>query len=136
MKIVRLDKETIKYAKQFHHLRKPKVEPRKLEQFIENGNNICYFILENEKVIALAWGYVLERFDNASMLYIHSVDVLEDYQKQGIGTALIQAFLKYAEKHQLRNTFLITDKGNIPGNKLYQKFNHGLEEEKHLYIFK
>jgi ribosomal protein S18 acetylase RimI-like enzyme len=136
MKIVRLERETIQYTKQFHHIRLPKVRTDKLKQFIGNSNNICYFALDNEKVIGMGWGYVLERFDNENMLYIHSVDVLDDYQKQGVGTALIQTFLKYAEKHQFRNTFLITDKGNIPGNKLYQKFNHELEEEKHLYIFK
>jgi ribosomal protein S18 acetylase RimI-like enzyme len=136
MDIVKLNKNHINYIRDIEKIRSFQVQESKLFKFLKNQNNIAYMVIQEGKVVGFAWGYVLERMDNESMLYIHSVDTLEEYRNQGVGTLLIEAFLNYAKEKKLRNTFLITDKGNISANKLYQKFTKNIEEDKILYIFK
>ncbi len=136
MNILKLNKHYKEYYKDIEHIRSFKINNEKLNQFISNTNNIAYMAIMDDKVVGFAWGYILERLDDESMLYIHSVDTLEAYRNQGIGSALIKAFLDDAKKQNLRNTFLITDKGNIRANQLYQKFTKEFEEDKVLYIIK
>ena len=136
MEIKRLTDENKEYAVLFEKVRTPAMKPDKLKRFLEDSNTVCYFAVDKQMVIGLAWGYALKRFDNNDMLYIHSVDVVKEYRNKGVGKALIEAFISYQKEHQMRNTFLITDEGNIPANKLYQKFSHELETNKNLYIFK
>ncbi len=136
MRVLQLEKHMNNFLQEIEIIREFKIQIDKWEQFLKNKNNIAYIVLKDNKVIGFAWGYILERIDDESMLYIHSIDVLQEFRNQGAGTLLVQAFLDYAKKLKLRNTFLITDKGNINANKLYQKFTKEIEDDKVLYIFK
>ena len=136
MKVKRLSKKDWIYQDSINKVRDFQMEEEHFLTFVSNPNNLAYYILEEEKVVAFAWGYVLERMDAASMLYIHSVDVLEGYRRKGYGRELIARFLDFARENGFRNTFLITDKDNFEANKLYQSFSHEKEEDKNLYIFK
>lgn len=136
MKIIPLTKNDTLYIKQLHTIRELDVQSDKLDSFLSNPNNIAYIAVVEDKVVGLVWGYILERMDNESMLYIHSVDVREDYQNQKIGSKMIEAILKKAKELNLRNTFLITDKNNTVANRLYAKFTTEIEPNKVLYVFK
>ncbi|PAT01118.1 hypothetical protein CI105_08285 [Candidatus Izimaplasma bacterium ZiA1] len=136
MEVKFLDECNKHYVKQFPNLRELSLDDKKVDKFISNKSNICFFVVEESKVIGLSWGYVLERMDNESMLYIHSVDVLLTHRNKGVGQLMINAYLNYQKENHLRNTFLITDEDNIPANKLYQKPEHFLETKKNLYFYK
>lgn len=136
MKILRIDKDSLTYQASINKVRSFTIDETLFKEFVSNPNNLAYAVLEGEEVVAFAWGYLLERMDDAPMLYIHSVDVHEGYKQKGYGSLLIDTFLTYAREKHVRNTFLITDKENIPANKLYQKFASDKEEDKVLYIFK
>lgn len=136
MEIIKLDTNSLIYKDSLRNIRELDIKDDKFKAFVQNPFNLCYMAIMNEEVVGLAWGYIMERMDSENMLYIHSVDVKEKVQNQGIGTKLIEAFLGYAKEHNFRNTFLITDEDNEFGNKLYSKFKHELELKKNLYIFK
>lgn len=136
MEIKRFNQKTYAYKDQLSTIREFNIREEKCESFILNPNNVMFLALEQGHVIGFAWGYILERMDNESMLYIHSVDVLKEHQRKGVGTALMNAFLDLAKNNHFRNVFLITDEENLPANHLYQKFSYELETKKNLYIFK
>lgn len=133
--IIKLDKTNYNYAKQLVHVRKLKVEEEKFYSFIENQNNIALIEVIEDKVVGLVWGYVLDRMDSEPMMFIYSVDVIKEFRRKGIAKKLVGAFIDEANKRGFRNSFLITDKGNIPANKLYQSLDGNQHEEKVLYMF-
>ena len=64
-------------------------------------------VLEN-RIVGFAYGYALQRLNTGrKMLYIHEVGVLDEYQRQGIGTKLINGIMeKYPHVYQME---LLTD---------------------------
>ncbi len=136
MKIVRLNHDTKHFCNQLEQVRELITIPTKVDAFIDNLNNIAYLAIDNDQVIGFVWGYVLERLDNEPMLYIHSVDVIESYRRQGVAKVILKEFLTILKKEGYRNMFLITDADNVAANKLYESLGGELEKDKNLYIFK
>lgn len=94
-----------------------------LEMFIENKENYFFVGIKDNKAIAFLYGYGMLRPDGRRMFYIHSVDVLPEYQSKGIGTKLMEYTLEYikAEKKYYKY-FVLTEADNIKACKLYQKY--------------
>ena len=94
-----------------------------IEKFIIDDDNYCFVgILEN-KIVAFLYGYGMLRPDGKSMFYIHSVDVFEDYQNNGIGTKLIDYVLNYVKnENKYYKFFVLAENDNIRACKIYQKF--------------
>lgn len=54
-------------------------------EFLKNPNNWIFAALMEDTIIGFAYGYELNRLNNAgNMLYIHEVGVMEKYQRQGV----------------------------------------------------
>ena len=100
-----------------------------IEKFIIDDDNYCFVgILEN-KIVAFLYGYGMLRPDGKSMFYIHSVDVFEDYQNNGIGTKLIDYVLNYVKnENKYYKFFVLTENDNIRACKVYQKFANKEEQ--------
>lgn len=63
------------------------------------------------------------RPDGKSMFYIHSVDVIPEYQNKGIGTKLMEYVLKYIrDEKRYYKFFVLTEETNIRACKVYQKY--------------
>lgn len=102
------------------------------EKFLESKDNYAFVGIKDDNVIALVYGYGLLRPDGRNMFYIHSVDVIEELQSQGIGTKLMEFTLNYIkEEDKYYKYFVLTDKENIKACKLYQK--HAKREEQVLF---
>lgn len=133
--IVKLDKINKQLASQFKQVRELEVKEKYLDTFLDNPNNITLMEVVNDEVVGLVWGYVLERMDSKPMMFIYSVDVIKEYRQRGIAKKLVGAFIEEANKRGFRNSFLLTEKGNIPANKLYQSLNGKAFDERVLYMF-
>lgn len=92
-----------------------------IDDFINDKNTVLYFAKNDTEVCGVVYGYVLTRLNTKPMLYIHSMDVYQQYRKKGIGTTLMNAMLDYANKLDLYKTFLITNKSNNKAVGLYKK---------------
>ena len=69
------------------------------------------------------------RPDGRRMFYIHSVDVLPEYQSKGIGTKLIEDTLEYIKSEdKYYKYFVLTEENNIKACKLYQKYANREEQ--------
>ena len=94
-----------------------------IEKFIIDDDNYCFVGILDDKIIAFLYGYGMLRPDGKSMFYIHSVDVLEDYQNNGIGTKLIDYVLNYVKnENKYYKFFVLAENDNIIACKVYQKF--------------
>lgn len=98
-------------------------EKENIEKFISNNENYIFVGKDNDKVIAILYGYGLYRPDNKNMFYIHSVDVIDEYQGKGIGTQLIEFVLSYIkDENKYYKYWVLADIDNIRANRLYQKY--------------
>jgi ribosomal protein S18 acetylase RimI-like enzyme len=136
MELVKLTNDTVKYLDQLVNVNELAVDDTLAKTFIKNSNNHAYFAIDGEKVIGFFWGYTLDRLDSEPMMYIHSVDVIKEYRNQGVGKQIVAKFLEIANNNNYRKTFLITNKNNFPGNKLYTSLDGEYFPNKVLYIFK
>ena len=136
MKLVKLTENTTKYLKQLVDVRNLSVNDELAKKFINNSNNHAYFAVIENRVIGFVWGYTLERLDSEPMMYIHSVDIVEEYRNQGFGKQIVSKFIEIANDSGYRNTFLITDRNNITANKLYTSLGGEENPDKVLYVFK
>lgn len=94
-----------------------------LEKFLENEDHYLFVGMKDHEVIANVYGYGMLRPDGRNMFYIHSVDVLPEYQSNGIGTNLMNYILEYirSEKKYYK-FFVLADTDNVKACKLYQKY--------------
>ena len=94
-----------------------------LKEFIKNKENYVFVGVKDEKIIAFLYGYGMLRPDGKSMFYIHSVDVISEYQSKGIGIRLMEVTLDYIKKeNKYYKFFVLTEDNNIKACKLYQKY--------------
>ncbi len=94
-----------------------------IERFVTDNDNYCFIGMIENKIVAFLYGYGMFRPDGKSMFYIHSVDVISDYQNNGIGTKLIDYVLSYIkEEKRYYKFFILVEDENIRACKLYQKY--------------
>ena len=129
VKCIRLSKENINIISNVGRIDNEEFSKQDIEKFIIDDDNYCFVgILEN-KIVAFLYGYGLLRPDGKFMLYIHSIDVLQDYQNNGIGTKLIDYVLNYVKnENKYYKFFVLTENDNIRACKVYQKFANKEEQ--------
>jgi len=94
-----------------------------LKEFITKENNYGFIAIKDNNVVAFLYGYKMLRPDGRKMFYIHSVDVLPEYQNQGIGSKLMEYTLSYIkQENDCYKFFVLTEKDNIKACKLYTKY--------------
>ena len=78
-------------------------------------------VLEN-RIVGFAYGYALQRLNTGrKMLYIHEVGVLDDYQRQGIGTQMLTKLKEACAAEGFCKIFLTCYQNNFGANALYRK---------------
>ena len=95
VKFIRLSKENINIISNVVKIDNEELSKQDIERFIIDDENYCFIGIIENKTVAFLYGYGMLRPDGKSMFYIHSVDVLPDYQNNGIGTKLMEYVLNY-----------------------------------------
>ena len=83
-----------------------------IDDFVKDESTLLFFVRNETEVCGVIYGYVLARMNSKPMMYIHSVDVYEEYRRKGIATLMINTMIEYAKTHDLLKVFLITNKSN------------------------
>ena len=89
--------------------------------FLGDERNWLWGGIMDNRIIAFAYGYALDRLDGRRMLYLHEVGVGDAYQRQGIGTEMFHALKRECKAQGFHRIFLITDQNNVAANALYRK---------------
>ncbi len=99
--------------------RSSETDDKWVEDFLVNQHNYVIACLSGASPIGFLLAYELQRYDKNGMLYIHEVNVLPQYQRQGIGRRLIEETVKICNERALFKIFLITNKSNTAACSLY-----------------
>ena len=92
-----------------------------IEKYINDNHNYGFIVIVDSKIVGLAYCYDLTRLDGKSMLYMHSVGILPEYQNMGLGSKLIEYVTNYGRENGFSELFVITDKGNKRACRVYEK---------------
>ena len=129
VEFIRLSKENINIISNVGRIDNEELSKQDIEKFIMDDDNYCFVGILEDKIVAFIYGYGMLRPDGKSMFYIHSVDVFEDYQNNGIGTKLIDYVLNYIKnENKYYKFFVLTENDNIRACKVYQKFANKEEQ--------
>lgn len=123
LKFIRVDKENINLLPNKIEINDERFLGEELKYFVNNNQNYIFIGMIENEIVAVLYGYGVDRPDGKKMFYIHSVDVLKKYQKQGIGTKLLDYVLTYIKQEKrYYKFFVLADKDNTGACKLYEKY--------------
>lgn len=123
IKFVRINKNNIDVVSSNIIINDEEITKTDIERFISYDDNYCFIGIIKNEIVAFLYGYGMLRPNGKSMFYIHSVDVVEGYQNNGIGTKLIDYVLNYVKnENKYYKFFILTEEDNIRACKVYQKF--------------
>jgi len=89
--------------------------------FLQNPYNYVYVGLIEGQVAGLSFAYRLDTFYSKPKLYLHAIDVLDDYQGRGMGRAIMERMFADGKQDGLEEVFLITQKSNEKAVALYDR---------------
>ena len=93
-----------------------------LHVFLADPDCWLFAAVKDGRIIGFAYGYALQRLNTEKkMLYIHEVGIMEEYQRQGIGTLLMDRLKADCKAENFCKIFLICDQKNTGANALYRK---------------
>ena len=88
--------------------------------YLAGSDNFFFACVENDRIIAYACGYELDRLDNAgNMLYVHAVGVHAEYRRLGIGKQMMTEIKRWCKVSSIGKMFLSTRKTNAAARALY-----------------
>ena len=123
VEFIRINEENIDFIPNIIRMDDKDINKKDIEKFVINNDNYCFVGISENEIVAFLYGYGLLRPDGKSMFYIHSVDVITEYQNKGIGTKLMEYVLKYIrDEKRYYKFFVLTENTNIRACKVYQKY--------------
>jgi ribosomal protein S18 acetylase RimI-like enzyme len=111
--------------------------PKQLEKFLSEKQNLAFVAIVNGKIIGLAYGYALMRPDkDKPQFLIYSVNIHSNYQDRGYGSKLIQFIVDYARENNYCESFVITENDNERACRIYEKagMNHSSKDNDRVYV--
>jgi ribosomal protein S18 acetylase RimI-like enzyme len=90
---------------------------------LKNAESLFVVAYSDKLFAGMASAKLLNKPNGDIWLYIDEVDVCEDKQRQGIGTALMRYLLKFAHESYCDEVWLGTEVDNLPANALYSSLS-------------
>ena len=90
-----------------------------LSNFLEDKNAFGFIAKLENRIIGFAYAYTLLRPDGKSMVYLHSIGILPEYQNSGYGTELLTYIKNYSNSIGCSEMFVITDKNEYENEIVY-----------------
>lgn len=90
--------------------------------FLDNPHNYLYYAYANGEIGGFLLGYCLERPDTRiPMFFLYEIEVLEPFQRRGLGVMLLKAFKAGVLAAGGTNYFVLTNASNLPAMGMYAK---------------
>ncbi|MSU56531.1 MAG: GNAT family N-acetyltransferase [Candidatus Taylorbacteria bacterium] len=95
-----------------------------LAQFINSDSAILLLAGKGNEGCGLLRAHILYRYDKKNPeIFLHEIDVNADYQRQGIGSALIERLKEIAKEINASEIWVIANRSNQGAMHLYAKAN-------------
>jgi ribosomal protein S18 acetylase RimI-like enzyme len=91
-----------------------------LHEFLASDRHFFVAAFISDAWAGYAYGYELVRPDYGAMLFLYSIDVLPQYRRQGVATALLSFMRTLAEKRGMEELFVFTTRSNKAAVELYK----------------
>ncbi len=114
-----------------------KWEAEHLKVFLESSNNIVLVAKMGDSGAGLIRAHILPRYDEKKQeILLHEIDVVPQYQRQGIATGLINKLKDIAKEMSASEIWVITNRSNAVAVKLYEKAGfHSPQSDDVVFIF-
>jgi ribosomal protein S18 acetylase RimI-like enzyme len=96
------------------------------ERFLATEGTVSFVAVVDGVVAGWCWGQHMRRPDGASMLYLHELEVAEDFRRRGLGRALVESFMDAGRAVGATKMFLTTGEANVAARGLYEQLGAGL----------
>ena len=92
------------------------------QDFFADEKNVLLVSYTNGMLSGFLWAYVLLRPDKRNpKMFLYSIDVFDEFRRQGIASKLIEELKQIAREHRCREMFVPTQKGNVAAMGLFNK---------------
>jgi len=111
--------------------------PEKVKIFLSDKNNIAFVAKLENKLIGLIYGYSLTRMDGKKpQFFIYSVEIHPEHQNKGYGSRFVKWVVDWAMQNGFCESFVPTDKDNIPACTVYEKagMSHSKSDCERIYV--
>ena len=92
----------------------------RLKTFLASDAHLFLVAAIRDLQVGLAYAYELQRPEGDAMLFLYSIDVLPEYRRQGVATALLSHLRQLAAARQIKKLFAFTTHSNKAAVKFYQ----------------
>lgn len=93
--------------------------------------------LENDKLVGGLTAYEMMMFKRETTeMFLYEIEVAEDFQRKGIGKALIEFLKKICEEKGIVEIFVGTEDDNFAARKLYSSTGGEADEETVWFYYK
>jgi ribosomal protein S18 acetylase RimI-like enzyme len=99
------------------------------EPFLSAPGAVAFVAVEGDDVAGWCWGHHILRPDETSMLYLHELEVVEQFRRRGIGRELVRSFVEAGRSLGATKMFLTAGEANAPARALYEELGGGLAEQ-------
>ena len=104
-------------------------------QFLASPANYLIVAELATELAGFVIAYRLDRLDrDRAQLFVYEVGVLPQFQRQGIGTQLMQEIRRLVATEGLMEAFVLTDQANVAAQRLYGGTGATIEED-HSMLF-
>lgn len=86
------------------------------------GERQCYLLAPTGEVIGTATAWFNDNFEGAPWGRVHWMAIVPEFQRQGLGKALLSAICQRLRELRHERAYLTTSTARIPAIKLYWKF--------------
>lgn len=93
--------------------------PAQVFQFLAQGNHLMVLAMAAGRAVGMGSGVILMHPDKPPQLFINEVGVRDDWQRKGIGKALVQRLRELADERGCADVWVATETDNCSARGLY-----------------
>ncbi len=91
------------------------------DEFLSKETNYLIAAYVDEVFAGFLYAYELDRIEQQRpMMFFYSIDVLNQYRRQGIGKRLIEELKHICAERNVSKMYVLTDEANVAAMRLYQ----------------
>lgn len=91
------------------------------DEFLSKETNYLIAAYVDEVFAGFLYAYELDRIEQQRpMMFFYSIDVLNQYRRQGIGKRLIEELKHICAERNVSKMYVLTDEANVVAMKLYE----------------
>ncbi len=96
-------------------------QAERIREFLSDQNNLLIAAKAAERIVGLLVGHRLARLDSQrAQVLLYEIDVLPDFQKRGIASAMIERLKELAQATAACEVWVVTNRSNEAAMRLYR----------------